>query len=54
MSASDSRKLLVVSAHSADFVWRAAGAIATATARGGSATVVSLSFGVGGECGEVW
>ena len=54
MSASASRKLLVVSAHSADFVWRAAGAIATATARGGSATVVSLSFGERGESGELW
>ena len=47
-------RLLVVSAHSADFVWRAAGAIATATANGGSATVVSLSFGERGESGELW
>jgi 4-oxalomesaconate hydratase len=46
--------LLVVSAHSADFVWRAAGAIATATANGGTATVVSLSFGERGESGELW
>ena len=46
--------LLVVSAHSADFVWRAAGAIATATANGGAATVVSLSFGERGESGELW
>jgi 4-oxalomesaconate hydratase len=44
----------VVSAHSADFVWRAAGAIATATAAGGTATVVSLSFGERGESGELW
>ncbi len=50
----DSRKLLVVSAHSADFVWRAAGAIATTTANGGTATVVSLSFGERGESGELW
>ena len=47
-------RLLVVSAHSADFVWRAAGAIATATANGGTATVVSLSFGERGESGELW
>ena len=47
-------RLLVVSAHSADFVWRAAGAIATVTANGGSATVVSLSFGERGESGELW
>jgi 4-oxalomesaconate hydratase len=54
MAATDTRKLLVVSAHSADFVWRAAGAIATATARRGTATVVSLSFGERGESGELW
>ncbi len=47
-------RLLVVSAHSADFVWRAAGAIATATANGGTATIVSLSFGERGESGELW
>ena len=49
-----SDRILVVSAHSADFVWRAAGAIATVTANGGSATVVSLSFGERGESGELW
>ena len=43
-----------MSAHSADFVWRAAGAIATVTANGGAATVVSLSFGERGESGELW
>ena len=43
-----------MSAHSADFVWRAAGAIATVTASGGSALVVSLSFGERGESGELW
>ena len=48
------RNFLVVSAHSADFVWRAAGAIATTTANGGTATVVSLSFGERGESGELW
>jgi 4-oxalomesaconate hydratase len=50
----DPRRLLVVSAHSADFVWRAAGAIATITADGGTASVVSLSFGERGESGELW
>ena len=43
-----------MSAHSADFVWRAAGAIATVTASGGTASVVSLSFGERGESGELW
>jgi 4-oxalomesaconate hydratase len=47
-------KLLVVSAHSADFVWRAAGAIATVTARGGTAEIVALSYGERGESGELW
>jgi 4-oxalomesaconate hydratase len=41
---SGGRKLLIVGAHSGDFVWRAAGAIAAATSRGGEAWVVALSF----------
>jgi 4-oxalomesaconate hydratase len=48
------RKLLVIGAHSADFVWRAAGAIAVTTANGGSARVVALSYGERGESGELW
>jgi 4-oxalomesaconate hydratase len=48
------RSLLVVSAHSADFVWRAAGAIATVVGAGGTADVVSLSYGERGESGELW
>ncbi len=48
------RSLLVVSAHSADFVWRAAGAIATVTAAGGRAEVIALSYGERGESGELW
>jgi 4-oxalomesaconate hydratase len=49
-----SKKLLVIGAHSADFVWRAAGTIAVATAQGGSAAVVALSYGERGESGELW
>ena len=49
-----SRSLLVVSAHSADFVWRAAGAIATVVEAGGTAHVVALSYGERGESGELW
>ena len=49
-----SRTLVVVGAHSADFVWRAAGTIALISARGGSATVVALSYGERGESGEMW
>ncbi|MFB6395863.1 PIG-L deacetylase family protein [Polymorphospora lycopeni] len=46
--------MLVVSAHAADFVWRAAGAVALHTAAGGSATVVCLSYGERGESGDLW
>ena len=49
-----SRTILVVSAHSADFVWRAAGAIASVVENGGQAHVVSLSYGERGESGELW
>jgi 4-oxalomesaconate hydratase len=48
------RRLLVVGAHSADFVWRSAGAIAAHTAAGGEAIVVALSYGERGESGELW
>ena len=48
------KKILVISAHSADFVWRAAGAIATVVENGGTAHVVSLSYGERGESGELW
>ena len=47
-------RLLVVSAHAADFVWRAGGAIASVTAAGGAAHVVALSYGERGESGELW
>jgi 4-oxalomesaconate hydratase len=49
-----SRRLLVVGAHSADFVWRAGGAIAVCTAAGGTAEVIALSYGERGESGELW
>jgi 4-oxalomesaconate hydratase len=48
------RRLLVIGAHAADFVWRAGGAIAVTTAAGGSARVISLSYGERGESGELW
>jgi 4-oxalomesaconate hydratase len=48
------RKLLVIGAHAADFVWRAGGAIAVTTAGGGVARVISLSYGERGESGELW
>jgi 4-oxalomesaconate hydratase len=45
---------LVISAHSADFVWRAGGAIALHAARGMQVTVVCLSFGERGESAKLW
>ncbi len=51
---SQGRTLLVIGAHAADFVWRAAGVIATVTARGGRAEVVALTYGERGESGELW
>jgi 4-oxalomesaconate hydratase len=48
------RRLQVIGAHSADFVWRAGGAIAVCTAAGGVAEVIALSYGERGESGELW
>jgi 4-oxalomesaconate hydratase len=45
---------LVVSAHSADFVWRAGGAIALHGARGAAMSVVCLSYGERGESAKLW
>jgi 4-oxalomesaconate hydratase len=50
----DRKKLLVIGAHSADFVWRSAGTIALVTSQGGCATVIALSYGERGESGELW
>ena len=49
-----SERLLVIGAHSADFVWRAGGVVALTTAGGGSARVLALSYGERGESGELW
>jgi len=45
---------LIVSAHSADFVWRAAGAIALYAKRGYRVVVVCLSYGERGESAKLW
>jgi 4-oxalomesaconate hydratase len=45
---------VVVSAHSADFVWRAGGAIALYAERGWEVTVVCLSYGERGESAKLW
>lgn len=48
------KNLLVIGAHAADFIWRAAGAIALTTANGGRAVIIALSYGERGESGELW
>lgn len=45
---------LVVSAHSADFVWRAGGAIALHAKKGYDVTIVCLSYGERGESAKLW
>src|SRR3546814_11748477 len=45
---------LVVSAHAADFVWRAGGAIALHAAKGYAVTIVCLSFGERGASAKLW
>jgi 4-oxalomesaconate hydratase len=46
--------VLVVSAHAGDFVWRAGGAMALASARGAEVTVLCLSYGERGESAAAW
>lgn len=46
--------ILVVSAHAADFVWRAGGAIALYAERGYHVRIVCLSFGERGESAKMW
>jgi 4-oxalomesaconate hydratase len=47
-------RIQVIGAHSADFVWRAGGAVAKAVELGGTAEVIALSYGERGESGELW
>ena len=51
---SDKKTALVISAHSADFVWRAGGAIALHQSKGYEVTVVCLSYGERGESAKLW
>ena len=51
---SDTKTALVISAHSADFVWRAGGAIALHQKLGYEVTVVCLSYGERGESAKLW
>src|SRR5579862_3766293 len=54
MPGNDKKTAVVVSAHSADFVWRAGGAIALYAERGWRMVVVCLSFGERGESAKLW
>jgi 4-oxalomesaconate hydratase len=45
---------LVISAHSADFVWRCGGAIALHAEKGIDVTIVCLSYGERGESAKLW
>lgn len=47
-------RMLVIGAHSADFVWRSGGAVAVNTDNRGAAKVIALSYGERGESGELW
>jgi 4-oxalomesaconate hydratase len=51
---SDSGPILAVSAHAADFVWRAGGYLALAAHRGTQVHVICLSYGERGESARLW
>ncbi len=53
MSEEKKKTALVVSAHSADFVWRAGGAIALYAGRGWTVKIICLSFGERGESAKL-
>ncbi len=50
----DKKSALVISAHAADFVWRAGGAIALHQQKGYEVSVVCLSYGERGESAKLW
>ena len=47
-------RLLVVSAHPGDVLWRCAGAVAKHVKEGGEARIISLSYGIAGESVALW
>lgn len=48
------QKMLVISAHAADYIWRSGGTIAKYIKEGAEVTVIVLSFGVRGESNGLW
>ena len=51
---SDSKTVLCISAHAADFVWRAGGALALYAERGYRVRILCLSYGERGESERLW
>ena len=54
MAEHETKTAVVVSAHSADFVWRAGGAIALYASRGCRVRILCLSYGERGESQGAW
>lgn len=50
----EGKKMLVVSAHAADWVWRSGGAVAKYIKHGAEVHIVILSFGIRGESNDLW
>src|ERR1700740_2681881 len=50
----DPKTILVISAHAADFVWRAGGAIALYAQKGYRVRILCLSYGERGEAERLW
>lgn len=48
------KKVLVISAHAVDFVWRCAGTIAKYTQNGDQVKIIDLTLGVRGESDSTW
>lgn len=48
------KNALIISAHSADFVWRAGGAVALYAERGWNVHILCLSYGERGESAKLW
>ena len=48
------QRMLVVSGHAVDFVWRCGGTMARYAREGAQVRVITLTFGERGESGELW
>lgn len=54
MKKTERTSLLVISAHAADYVWRAGGVIAKYVKKGRKVQIIALSYGERGESAELW